>query len=165
MKALSGMQPWWDAILFMGKRIENRREESSAHRQMKSYREPLLLHASAGIGSFVAFTDALSSIGALISDEQWGRLTSLLVSRKDRQWAPGPNMLRGGIVGRCRVVGLITPHGDPWKNEGIDAIAKYKPDMRWHIPGQWGHILADVEELPFRACKGALGLWECAYDQ
>lgn len=165
MKTLSGLQPWWFAIMHLGKRIENRIDKSSAHRQMKTYREPLLLHASAGIGHLGEFSGACDSIRDVIDELTWARFRDEhLEMRKDGAWTPRRSLPRGGIVGRCRVVGLITPHGDPWKFEGIDAVKKYQPDMRWHIPGQWGHILADVQPLPFVACKGALGLWECAYE-
>lgn len=165
MKALSGLQPWWFAITHLGKRIENRVEQSPAHKQMRTYREPILLHASAGIGNRAAFSDACESVRRIVYQGSWNDFHhQYLDIGADGIWSPRSHLPRGGIVGRARVVGLITPHGDPWKFEGIEAVKKYRPDMRWHIPGQWGHILADVEPLPFVACKGALGLWNCDYE-
>jgi hypothetical protein len=162
MKALSGMQPWWHAIIHLNKRIENRVAESSAHRAMRRYRCPLLLHASAGIDSLGCFDSAVEQIREVIGDRSFVIFRSSLEVRFGRRksWAPGDRMLRGGIVGKCRVAGLITPDGAPFDLEAAAAIQRLKPDMRWHIPGQWGHILEEVEELPFVACKGALGLWE-----
>jgi hypothetical protein len=36
--------------------------------------------------------------------------------------------------------------------------------LRWHIPSQWGHILADVEPLEHVPAKGSLGLWNFDYE-
>jgi hypothetical protein len=149
-KALSGRQPWWWAILHAGKRIENRLPESSARVQMRTHRGPLLLHASIGCVRLHLKTELAWMLDrGLITYEQWPGLD---------------NVHRGGIIGRCRVVGLITPDGDPFDLEGRIAMETYKPDMRWHIPGQWGHVLADVEPLPFVPCGGALGLWSVPQD-
>jgi hypothetical protein len=164
VKALSGRQPFW-YWLFRGKSIENRFERSSAHRQLKSYREPFLLHASAGVGTQWEFSDACEFIRDTVTDEvAWAdfRDTHLDIHLIDGepQLLPRRSLLRGGIVGRARVVGLITPDGNPWGLEGREAVERFRPDMRWHMRGQWGHILADVEPLPFVPYKGALVLFE-----
>jgi len=67
--------------------------------------------------------------------------------------------VRGGIVARTRTIGLITPDGDPADLETRALLDAGHVDMRWHIRGQFGHVLADVERLPFVQCDGALGLW------
>jgi hypothetical protein len=71
---------------------------------------------------------------------------------------PFKELLRGGIVGKANIVDVIPPNGlDPQspRMKGVDA--------RWHMPGQFGFILADVKPLPFIACKGSLGLFELPY--
>ncbi len=168
MKALSGLEPWWTAILKWGKRIENRVGASSAHKQLVRYRAPFLLHVSAGIGALGEFDAACSSIRKIIDDSDWMAFRREHIETRMRQhtlfYVPKASLPRGGIVGRARVVGLIRPDGRPLDGEAERAIARLKPDMRWHIPGQWGHILDEVEPLPFVPCKGALGLWECDYE-
>jgi len=48
----------------------------------------------------------------------------------------------GGIVGVAEIVGCEWRHGSTWKD-----------------PSSWGWVLANARPLPFRACKGALGLF------
>jgi hypothetical protein len=150
MKTISMRQPWlWATLatnLASPKRIENREDKSSARQQMKRYRGPLLLHASAGC-----------TRGECVEALEW-MIGQGLISYRD--WPGLKSVPRGGVCGRARVVGLITPDGDPYDFEAREAIARYKPDMRWHARGQWGHILADVEPLPFVPVKGMLGLFD-----
>jgi hypothetical protein len=163
MRALSGQQPWWYAITHLGKRIENRYETSSAHRALMTYREPFLLHASAGVGAQDDFDWACIAIENAIGVERFQTFRAEMLDVKYRGDCDAvfvnSALPLGGIVGRARCVGLITPEGKPFGFEGVDAVARLNPDMRWHIPGQWGHILDDVVTLPFVPCKGALGLW------
>jgi hypothetical protein len=138
MKALSGRQPWWWAILYAGKRIENRVWNTS-------YRGPILLHAAKGCTA-MQFVDAVN----------WMVGAGVIKSIKDVP--PFKELLRGGIVGKANIVDVIPPNGlDPQspRMKGVDA--------RWHMPGQFGFILADVKPLPFIACKGSLGLFELPY--
>jgi hypothetical protein len=69
---------------------------------------------------------------------------------------------RGGIVGRARVVAMVTPAGE-LQPEGGDAAALHDVvgaiDMRWHEPGEHAYVLADVRPVPFAKCNGALGFW------
>lgn len=51
------------------------------------------------------------------------------------------NLQRGGLIGRARIVGCVETSPSPW------------------FTGPWGFVLADVEPLPFQACKGALGFF------
>lgn len=54
-----------------------------------------------------------------------------------------PNsFMTGGIVGFAEIVGCERRHGSEWKDSS-----------------SWGWILANARPLPFRACKGALGLF------
>lgn len=166
MRALSGMQPWWLAIIHLGKRIENRVEASSSHKALRTYRSPFLLHASARVGTRQDFDDAVSSIGNIIGNARFEEFRAAYLDVKyygdcDSWYIPNEAVPLGCIVGRARCVGLITPDGDPFDLEARAAIERLKPDMRWHIPGQWGHILDDVVPAPIHVpCKGALGLWE-----
>lgn len=158
IKILSGRQPWWYWLLH-GKSIENRVAESSAHKGLLRYRGWLLLHASASIGSIDEFDDACHFIRGIASREDWDDFARACRVHGARNcFVPREALARGGIIGRARCVGLIEPDGRPYGQEGSDAVATYKPDMRWHIPGQWGHILADVKPCPFVPWKGALGL-------
>jgi hypothetical protein len=168
VRALSGMQPWWWAIVHGAKRIENRDEKSGAHHALKSYRGTFLLHASAGVGSMIEFHTACESIRNIVSAAEWAKLEEHLtikVRAHTRYWAAKPTLPRGVFVGRCRVSGLIEPTGQPFGDEGkraVDALVRLHGEraLLWHAPGQWGHILADVEPAKhLTPATGALGLW------
>jgi hypothetical protein len=139
MKALSGRQPWWWAILHAGKRIENRVWNTK-------YRGPILLHAAKGCtrDEFNGAVEWMKDAGVI--DSVW---TVPTLQR----------MQRGGIVGRARIVDVIPPaSGDL----GPCPCAKHlEVDGRWHMHDQYGFVLADVEPLPFFAGRGALGLFAC----
>jgi hypothetical protein len=137
VKALSGRQPWWWAILHAGKRIENRVWNTS-------YRGPILLHAAKGC-TRSEYEDALDWIQETFGVAEVAQYPALA------------EMQRGGIVGRALIIGVIPPSGMPpplwprdWK--GLD--------LRWHMEEQYGFVLADVEPLPFVPFKGSLGLFE-----
>lgn len=49
---------------------------------------------------------------------------------------------RGGIVGKARIVDCVSSSQSPW------------------FFGPYGFVLADVEPLPFRACRGSLGFFD-----
>jgi len=63
------------------------------------------------------------------------------------------NLPRGGIVGEAVLLDCVQEHGSDW------------------FCGPWGWVLADARPLPFRLCRGRLGLfrdpgvmkggWEC----
>lgn len=55
---------------------------------------------------------------------------------------PLADLPRGGIVGRAEIVDCVEDSDDPW------------------FVGRFGIVLANVEPLPFRPLKGALGLFE-----
>jgi hypothetical protein len=48
----------------------------------------------------------------------------------------------GGIVGIAEVVDCVRDSTSPWKN-----------------PDSWGWVLANARPLPFRECKGAVGIF------
>lgn len=168
MKALSIMQPWASAILHLGKRLENRGWQGC------SYRGPLLLHASKGVGTITDFDYAVDDMLAnLVLDgcsheDRSNAIKKLgVVNRKrarELYWAPGNEMPRGGIVGVCRVESVIPPSArswsaqakvfDEWVCQGGDPKQK-----RWWMGG-FALVLKDVRPLPFLPWKGALGLFE-----
>lgn len=130
MKALSGRQPWWWAILHAGKRIENRRWNTN-------YRGPILLHAAQGctVDDYEDAANWMENAGVI------KHLSSV---------PPLSELLRGGIVGRARIVDVVRP------------LAMFYPpgvDKRWHMTDQFGFVLDDVEPLPFVQWKGALGIF------
>jgi hypothetical protein len=144
VKALSGRQPWWWAILHAGKRIENRRWNTH-------YRGPILLHAAKGCG-LVECADAMA----------WMFDAKLIDG--NRSWPGLDGVPRGGIVGRARIVDVIHPLRPLEKRPSEYWNARYRVDARWHMPEQFGFVLADVEELPFVAWPGALGVFNVPND-
>lgn len=56
---------------------------------------------------------------------------------------------RGGLVGRARLVDVVAPCGTPCAHP-------------WHMPAQFGFVLADVEPLAFRPLRGMLGFFEAS---
>lgn len=147
MKALSGRQPWWWAILHAWKRIENRTWSTT-------YRGPILLHAAKGC-TRDEHLDAVC----------W-MLNAGVVAGRD---VPGlADMQRGGIVGRARIVDVVNPRvaysGDLLTIDSWYSRLPVGTDPRWHMPEQYGFVLADVEPLPFVPWKGALGLFEVPDD-
>ena len=130
MKALSIRQPWAWAILHLGKDIENR--AWAANNPARRFRGEFLIHASSGMtrAEYREFLDVLVEITA---------------ARPFSSTVPVPafaDLPRGGIVGRARVVDVVTHHASPW------------------FFGPLGLVLADVAPLPFRPRKGALGFFE-----
>lgn len=67
-----------------------------------------------------------------------------VAERFPRITLPEPDaVLRGGIVGEARMIACVERRkGDPW------------------FSGPWGFVLTDVRPLPFRACRGQLGLFD-----
>ncbi|BBK30269.1 ASCH domain-containing protein [Stella humosa] len=57
---------------------------------------------------------------------------------------PGPKTIaRGGIVGQARLIACVNQRADdPW------------------FFGPWGFVLTDVAALPFRPCRGQLGIFD-----
>ncbi len=117
MKALSIRQPWAWAILNAGKRIENRSWAAS-------FRGPFLIHAAQGC-TLMEYEEA----------RRWGPMVPHTLPR----WK---GLVRGGIVGRARIVDCVTESDSPW------------------FVGPFGFVLEDVEPLPFALFKGSLGFFE-----
>lgn len=131
MKALTLTPPWTWIVLHGGKRIENRTWNTS-------YRGPFLIHASKGM-TRDQYDDALDTCHVLGSPSVASRVP------------PPSDLERGGIVGVATLFDVFRPC-PPIGPRGLCTHG-------WHMPGQFGFILVDVEPLPFLPCKGALGFW------
>jgi hypothetical protein len=150
VKALSLTQPWAQVILHHGKRVENRQAWRNC-----SYRGPILLHAAKGTGSVADFDDMFERMAADgLPVEHWAVRSKYC---GDEIWRPHPDLPRGGIVGRCRIDGVIRT------DEDFAAYAANVVDAEAQRAWWWGEfalVLADVEAMPFVPWKGALGLFE-----
>lgn len=156
MKALSIRQPWAHAILHLGKRVENRDWAGC------SYRGPILLHASKTL-SLRDFHEDVTSILSIVKPEMGEPHRALLeplavhVHKTSGTWLrPSPTLPLGGIVGRARIVDIIRPG----MQAGAPSTWQQSPnDSPWYA-GCFALVLADVETLPFRPCRGSLGLFD-----
>lgn len=130
MRAISIRQPWIWAILYAGKRIENRSRNCN-------YRGPILLHASKGMtrseyNEFYRFYYG-------DPEDEFGIKE---IVGCDLPLPTITDLQRGGIVGRAVIVDCVT-----------------ESDSQWFF-GPYGIVLDEVEPLPFRPFKGMLGLFE-----
>jgi hypothetical protein len=141
MRVLSFRQPWLDAILRGGKRIENRVGWKNCH-----YRGPILLHASVH-----------KSKGYHREVRDWASVhTSGL-------WMPPAletELPRGGIVGRADIVGIVQGFGTPRGRAIIGDTERPLDDreLLWWMGG-FALVLDRVQRLDFVPCAGSLGLF------
>ena len=136
MKALSIRQPWAWAIIHAGKDIENRT-------WWTYYRGPVLIHAAKGMtrDEFEDFVDTYAHIRRL-----WSAEHPFGPERYPRLMPAFEALRRGGIVGKARIADCVSSSPSPW------------------FFGPYGFVLADVEPLPFRPLKGALGFFDVLPD-
>lgn len=146
-RALSIVQPWAHAIVHLGKTIENRDWRGC------SFRGEILIHASKGVGSKSHFAMACAMVLDALAPDLPPEATRDV------------GCLRGGIVGRARIVGQVDNArcSERWRARiGATTFAETRDlttdERRWWTGG-FALVLADVEPVPFVACKGALGLW------
>lgn len=153
MKALSFRQPWAHAVLHLGKRIENRQWSGCA------YRGPILIHASKGTGTREDFYGEVEGLASIIGEAAWLRFRDEHLDIAHRRgmtnWLPRASLLRGGIVGRARIDGVILGPADM---AAYDAN-HVESQRRWWAGG-FALVLADVEPLPFVPWKGELGFFD-----
>lgn len=119
MRALSFRNPWPWALIFGGKDVENRRWRTNVT-------GPVLIHAALGCTT-LEYTFALAFMNAAGVD----------ISNVP----PLRALPRGGIVGVLTFTGETIPPHD-------DLILQAKP-RRWHMPAQYGHVVAGARPLPF----------------
>lgn len=138
MKTLSFWPSWGWCVLHAGKAIDNRLGAFK-------HRGPLLLHMSNPPG--------VMDPGYLDAREYARRIA--------RVELPAPRDLpRGGIVGRADLVDVIPRFNDEIAKRMAE---KHGVDLRWWFRDKAGHVLVNVEELPFVQCPGALGLFDRSY--
>lgn len=151
-RALSIMQPWAHAIVHLGKTIENRDWRKC------DFRGEILIHASKGIGTKSHFAMACAMVLDAISPA--------LPPEETRE----VGLLRGGIVGRARIVGVVDNLrcNERWRARiGAPTFAETRdltPAESVWWTGGFALVLDDVEPVPFVPCKGALGLWRVPDD-
>lgn len=140
LPALSVRQPWAWLIVHGFKDFENRRWGSRypARAQIRDHAPfDVLIHASAGMteADYDEARQVLRHINHLRFQD----------GLADIVLPPRAALQRGGIVGRCRVVGWSeSPANSPWAFTS-------------------GLILDQAEPLPFTPCKGALGFFTPRY--
>lgn len=143
MKALSIRQPWVDAILYGGKRIENRLAWRGS-----DFRGEFLIHASSGMTG-VEYAEAVR-----------------FCERRGISWRPRAQHLltRGAIVGRARVVDVIMPDGFRHPGEGYASpcVSHVRHELAADpfYMGGFALVLEDVEPLRAYPWKGSLGFFE-----
>jgi hypothetical protein len=150
-RALTLKQPWlWyvlNASLDPQKLLENR------SRRIMNWREwdppgEFWLHAGKGD-----------------TPEYWSEAIAWVRARFGPDFpVPSPDAVpRYGIVGRARIIGMVTPDGKMKleRGEPIGSRPNFERawDMRWHMTGQHAYVLADVEATPLVVCAGAQGFW------
>ena len=161
MKALSLRQPWCNAVLLLGKCIENRRWSTS-------FRGEFLIHAARGMEDY-ELADAIDFCDDVLGLARWPDVETAF-GLPGCLGTPAP-LNRGGIVGRARLVAVVRPRPDrvPFSGDLRDHYRRLGPEAdavlgengwRWHIPGQYGFVLADVQPVPFVPCRGMPSFFE-----
>jgi hypothetical protein len=158
MKALSLIQPWADAVLFLGKTIENRRWNTN-------FRGRFLIHASASVGTRSVFHESCEALRSLLQPAVWQTFQRDRLEAygddDDKVWRPRETMKRGGIVGEASLVDVLPPCTQTANKTGGWSGAFAAPcKHHWHAPQQYGFLLHDVHALRFVPFKGALGFVE-----
>lgn len=150
MKAISVRQPWTHAILHLGKRVENRDWAGCA------YRGPVLIHASKRLvlKDFDADVERIMDIMGGFSREA---LTGLVLEGISGKYRPSLSLPFGGIVGRARIVGVVT--GPPMTSPRA-RWRKGTPEKSLWYEGGFALVLADVQPMPFVPWRGQLGLFD-----
>jgi hypothetical protein len=131
VRAISIKQPWAWAILYAGKRVENRSREVPWSSAIGT---TVLIHASAEVTT-TEYLDASRFIRSVTGG-----------------YPPDRAMIeRGGIVGKCRIWGTRTLGQ-------VNRLCNDKGTRDWAF-GPICILLDEVVELPFVPCKGRQGLW------
>lgn len=130
-RALSIRQPWMDAILYGGKRIENR-----VAWQGSAFRGPVLLHAAKAM-TLTEYNEAI-----------------LFMMKRGIKWRPKlpPELTRGAIVGRAEVIDVI-------RTGGVNAKGDYhvRRSDPWYMDGfalELSRVEVFPEPIPYRGMLG-----------
>lgn len=147
MKALSLRQPWAHAVLHLGKHVENRRWSTR-------FRGEFLIHAAKGM-TRDEFLDAVD-----FCNHALGRMTAARDILTTGEMPQPGRIVRGGIVGVARLVDVIAPCGS-----ADGSLFSARPCAHlWHMPEQYGFVLADVRPTTFVPLRGELGFFEVPPD-
>ncbi len=111
------------------KGIENRRWNTK-------YRGAFLIHAAKGM------REEEYDAAVWMAEEVGGLALANAIPKPE-------HLQRGGIVGVTNLYTVIHP---------LRPVEMASRDP-WHMPDQFGFVIADTKPLPFLACKGALGFW------
>lgn len=103
------------------------------------FRGRVLIHASAS-RSISYHEHALIFVQTYVGGDVMRRVPAFPLRRLDY----------GGIVGAATVVDVLAPMS--------------KPANPWHVPGDYGLVLADPEPLEFYPCKGMQSAWWGAFE-
>jgi hypothetical protein len=152
IRGLSIRQPWPWAILYAGKRIENR-----THCSWHGYRGEILVHASKSMTK----REHLEAVRFIVRACGYGRRMFPTYEEITGDRAPsllpghpwGDSVRLGGIVGRARVIDSILPGG--LTSDGDRHPLASDP---WYT-GDYGLVLDAVRPTRLVPCKGDLGLW------
>lgn len=145
MKALSLTNPWaWlvtrePTIALPRKDIENRTWNTK-------FRGEFLIHAAKGM-TRSDYDDAVSFVRSRLGYEA------------ARTIPPHTDLMRGGFVGRARLVDVIVPCNPP---EYVGDSCSC--NRTWHMGNQFGYVLTDVVALPFVAYSGLQRFFNVADD-
>lgn len=154
MMALSLRQPWANAVLYLGKVVENRRWNTH-------FRGEFFIHASKGM-TRQEWADAFDFCEDVLGLARCYEIEDAL-GGKD---APTHPLHHGGIVGRARLVDVVPPREEFM----LGGVAPHYPPAlrehgwRWHMREQYGFVLEEIRPTPFVPCKGALGFFAVAED-
>lgn len=164
MKALSLRQPWANAVLYLGKTIENRVWPPPATMLGVEF----LIHASKTMAAWeledaTEFCEDVLGVAECYAIERaFGIGDELLPAHLTVR-----PLHRGGIVGRARLVDVVEPRPESTKGDvRLHYPTAYRsddvraPNWRWHMRAQFGFVLEDVKATPFVPCLGMLGFWE-----
>lgn len=132
---LTELPPWGQCIALFDKDVENR--GFGVMRQIRRYRGPVLLSQSAWKREHDVDSEAMWY--SLIDD---GLVPKSPVPNEVRSWA-------GKAFAVANLVDLIGP-----------STSKKR---RWHVPGQYGLVLQDVQLIEPVACSGGQGFWRTTW--
>lgn len=175
MKAITIRQPWIHAILYFGKRVENRDWDPNGGNVAAARRlvgQTIALHAGRGC-TRDEYMDAADFMRGVYAEQPWEGST----------YTPGlkdPALTRGAVVGTATLAdvtltmasghrrNLIYIPNDPCRlcgeSVGMGEDWCPKADL-WAIPGCLGLLLADVRALPTPVpWSGALGFFDVPND-
>lgn len=147
--ALSLRQPWGYAVV-TGVRLKHGtqprvRKDIENRRWPTKFRGEFLVHAAKGM-TRDEYEDAIT----------WcSNALDMGLADQANAWPPIDRLERGGFIGIARLVDVIPP----CLPRGTPSLFSPACEHRWHMPDQYGFLLADVRPVPFTPWKGCLGFF------